>query len=487
MPCKVCGTSLIYIYDYPTCPKCEHVTLVPYEDSIKIAKHLLDNFKKAFFEIVKPFKKTHILANVFWQREKQIRKFYQKYSTIELSRLLSCTLLLRRVFQMNGFLEQNDVNEVDANKMIIAYEALADFEEACIKLKSNHFSMVKMFPYDINNLDELKIKDNTIIFPNETYDRIMITFSQHNIMTTEEADKKMEVWSKNFVKPKFGAKKSQTPEETISRFYDLISSFYMALYRSQLYLEAFGLPNENLGIDPLQIKRFCTRHPTHPTGISLTKYDDFKKQVRSYFSNKSDLFEENFVLSETNLPAFPFFIKFDDNVLNSQAFGEFFSYTLHAILNKELFDNETEKRSKEFESKTVKEKFEELGFKYVPPYQVKGNQPMEIDGIAISNSRVFVIEVKGWGAKRLIEEKTAEDILIRETKNAIFGYHFVVKTNQLKKKVSIGTKVKWVDENRSKFGISPTASIKGLLVINQHPPFPECGDCLVRSVNNLDF
>ena len=30
---------------------------------------------------------------------------------------------------------------------------------------------------------------------------------------------------------------------------------------------------------------------------------------------------------------------------------------------------------------------------------------MEIDGIAISDSKVFVIEVKGWGAKKLLEEK----------------------------------------------------------------------------------
>jgi len=118
LPCKICKTNLIYIYNFPTCPKCEHVSLVPYDDAVRISDHLLEKFKNAFFEIVKTFKKNHLLANIFWQREKEMRRFLRRYSTLDIARLSSCTLLLRRVFQMSGFLEQSDVTEEDAIRVI---------------------------------------------------------------------------------------------------------------------------------------------------------------------------------------------------------------------------------------------------------------------------------------------------------------------------------------------------------------------------------
>lgn len=486
MPCKICNSVLIYVYDYPTCPKCEHLTLVPPEDAVKISNYLLEKYKVMFFDLVRVFKKTHLLSNIFWQRENEIRKFLQQYSTLNIARLLSCTLLLRRIFQIGSFFEQNDVNEEDANKVIMAYEALTDFEEACIKLKANHFTMVKLFRYDLNNLQNLEIGDKIIIFPNEQYDRIMSTFEKFNVMSAETAESKMHEWKKQNVPSRgIGTEKSYTSKDTIARFYGLISSLYIAFYRSELYLEAFGLPDEKLDLDPIEIKKFVTRHEVHHNTISITKYRNFKDELNDHFGTKSSEFENNFVLSEDNLQAFPLFVKFENNVLNSQAYGELHCYFLHAILNKDLFDDETKRSSKEFEGNIVKSKFEGRGFIYKAPFQIKGKHPMEIDGIAISDSHVYVIEVKGWGAKRLIEEKSSEDILIRDIKNSIFGYHYVAKTNTLKKKVSLLKKVEWVSVNRSKFGISPRAEITGLLVINEHPPFSECAGCAIEFVDDL--
>lgn len=486
MPCKICNSTLIYVYEYLTCPKCEKLTLVPYNDSLKIANYLLNQYKTKFFEAVKIFKKNHLLENIFLQREIEIRRFLRQYSTLDISRLLTCTLLLRRIFQMSDFSEQKDVTENDAIKVITTYAHLVDFEEACIKLKVNHFTMVKLFKYDLNNLQNLSIDNNTVIFPNEQYDRIMATFEKFNIMSAEMAENKMQEWrNMNILFPKPGSDKSYTSEDTIKRFYGWISSFYTAFYRNKLCIEAFGLPNENLDIDPMMIKEFVTKQEVHGDSLSSSNYHGFKSELDIDFKTKSTEFENIFVLSQDNLTAFPLFVKLDDKVLISQAFGELYCYVLHAILNKDLFDEETKRRSKEFEGNIVKNKFEERGFSYKPPFKVKGNSPMEIDGIAISDSQVYVIEVKGWGAKRLIEEKSSEDNLMRDIKNSIFGFHYVVKINKLKKNVSLPKKVEWVNNNRTKCGISPSVEITGLLVINQHPPFSECACCKIEFIDDM--
>jgi len=314
----------------------------------------------------------------------------------------------------------------------------------------------------------------------------MATFEKFNIMSAETAENKMQEWKKqNIIMPNPGSDKSYTSKDTIKRFYGLISSFYTAFYRSKPYVEAFGPPNKDLDIDPIKIKEFVTRHEVRGDAISVTSYSNFKSELDTYVTTKSQEFENNFVLSQDNLIAFPLFVKLDDKVMNSQAFGELYCYFLHAIFNKDLFDEETRQRSKEFERTVVKNKFEEQGFTYKLPFKIKGKNPMEIDGLAISDSHVYVIEVKGWGAKKMIEEKSSEDILIRDIKNSIFGYHYVAKTDNLKKTVSLLKKVDWVKNNKTKLEISSQAEIIGLLIINEPPPFSECAGCLIQFFDDM--
>lgn len=403
-----------------------------------------------------------------------------------MTRLSSCTLLLRRLSKMNGFLEQNDMTEEDVNKVIKAYEVLIDFEEASVKLKANHFVMIKLFKYDLNNLQNITIGHDMIIFPTEQYDRVMDTFEKFNILSAETAENKVQEWKKlNLPPQKPGSNKSYTSKDTIERFYGIISSFYTAFYRSKPYVEAFGLPNENLDMDPIKIKEFVTRHEVQGDALSATPYSNFKSELNMYVGIKSQEFENNFVLSQDNLTAFPLFVRLGDYVLNSQAFGELYCYFLHAILNKDLFDKETMKRSREFEGVMVKKRFEEKGFTYKLPFKIKGKNPMEIDGLAISDSHVYVIEIKGWGIKRLIEDKSAEDILIRDIKNSIFGYHYVARNKKLKKTVSLLNKVKYVENNRQNLDIPSSSKISGLLIINEHAPFSECAGCTIQFLDDM--
>jgi hypothetical protein len=60
----------------------------------------------------------------------------------------------------------------------------------------------------------------------------------------------------------------------------------------------------------------------------------------------------------------------NSEVYLSQAFTELFTYALHAIFNRDVFDAETILRSRKFESEVVKKEFESKGFRYIANHVV---------------------------------------------------------------------------------------------------------------------
>lgn len=491
MTCKICNSIVIYIDDAIHCPKCEELKVVPYEDSLKIMNHYINTFQSMFFSEVKKYHKTHILTNIFWQREKQIRKFYAKYSTIDLARLAACNLLLRRVIKKNDFLNQEIVSEEIIEKFIETYSELTRFEEDEIRLEAKNWTMLALVKYDLDNLASLPLKDSIIICPNESYDRIMKTFSKYNVMSEETANEKMKIWEPQYVAPILGSDRSMTSKDTIERFYELISDFYVAFFRSRIYYEAFDLSKvEKITIDPLELKKIATQYVLRDNIQSATKYSDFQANLISKLGGRFREFLTHFVLSENNPNANPVFLRVTspeagDLVLISQAFTELFSYPLHAILNRDIFDKEVENRSKKFESEIVKKEFEGKGYRYFANHKVKNK--MEIDGIAISTSEVYVIEVKGWKSSKLLEEKLAKEKSEKEIRYAIEGIHYDYDSGKLKKKVSLPEKISWVSNNRKRFGILPSTQIKGMLVINEDPVMTEYAGCQVKFMNDFTF
>lgn len=484
MPCTTCNSKLIYLHDIPTCPKCENVSFVSYDDSLKIADRLILYLTKIFTDEVKKFKKSQILANVFWEREKIIRNFQDNYTTIDLSKLMSCNLLLRRLIKTDDFAGVEEISEEKINDIIESYTWIAKFEEDRVRLEAKHWNMLKLDKYDTHNLNAGLLYKSITVCPNEDHTRIMDTFGKYNIATEAVAERKMEEWKKDWIPVERGSNKSYTSEDTIKRFYDLISGFFLAFNRNRVAIEAFGLKNvEEIDIDPMKIKFFITSYPISPDGPSFRKFSDFQGELIASFGGRFKQFMKHFVLSVDNPDAFPLFIKIDDNILMSQSYGEFYTYMLHAILNKDLFHKETEKRSRSLESTVLKLKFEELGYRYIANYVVKNK--MEIDGIAISDSQVYVIELKNWATRKLFEESTSEENLKRDIRGAIDGIKTSHSRNTEKKTVSLPRKTQWVKDHKSIFKIPENAQVTGLLIINEQTPIECHNDCLVRFIDNL--
>ena len=480
MPCNICNSLFIYYNNYTVCYCNTNVVIVPYDDSINIIQHHIAKNKIQFENHIRTYKKNELIKGVFWTREKYIRKFMEIYSAIEVDKLASTSNLLRRLFVMNEFSEEKHVDNNTIQSIIAEYTKILDMEDGKIKLEAKTFNMISSVVYDRNNLESIQLK-NIGLFANENYVRLINTFGRHGIMSEEKARAKIQEEKQNIRLVRAGSNRISSVKKTIEKFYDLISSLYSFFCKNKLYQETFSFPMENIEINPIDIKKFNAKYPMieKPTEINFLL---FKNDLLRMFKEKFDEVIVNFVLSDDNRDAFPLFIKIEDKIIISQAFGELYCYFLHAIVNKKEFDKETEKRSKIFEQKIVKRYFEELGFRYYKNVPIPN---MEIDGIAISDDIVYVIEVKGWGLRKLLEEKTSAEFLVREIKSAITGIRHNAISGKIKRRRPIKDKVMWVSNNKELFHIKKTAIVAGLLVINEQPIISEYLNCKIINVDDM--
>lgn len=485
MGCDRCDGSRIYLFDELICPKCDHLALVPYDDSLKIIKHIVKDVTDTLLNEVKDFQRNELLVGVLQERENHIRTFYSSYTGINLGKLAACNLLLKRTIQMSDFRGNKKIDKNIIQEIVETYTRITEHEEYLCGLEAKNYVMLKLKSYDINNLHNFSLKNDVLLCQTEEYGVILKFLEKYNVMPEEKANKKIDAWRPLLKPAVLGSKKSKDSQETITRFYETISNLYTGFFKNKVYFEAFGLSRiEKVAIDPFKLKKLATLHPLD-SNITVVGFDEFKKEVSDLFGNDADRVMKHFVLSNENSTANPLFLKLNNSILISQAFAELFSYVLCAILNRKIFDHETEKRSKIFESSIVRKEFEKDGYKYIPNYVVKGK--MEIDGIAISDSSVFVIEVKGWKMKGFIEERESRERLERDIKNAIDGIHSTHSTGKTKRRVSLPNKVEWVKNNQDIFGISKGAQIIGMLVINQEPTIKEYKGCIVRYLDDFDF
>ena len=247
MPCKTCRSITIYIEDIKTCPKCDSVQLVPYDDSLKIVNFIIEKYEKALNAEIKKYTKADIVVNAFWQREKLILKIFDKYSILDIERIACCNLIIRRTMHKNGFLKK-EIDEKKIEEIINAYGGLLKYEQNRSCLKAGTWNMIKMAKYDLNHLDKLNINE-ILIVDNEKYRPIIKTFGKHNVMTEKKAEEKLAKWKQEFTMPVRGSNRIRSSTKTITKFYELISTLYTVFFRSETYYEAFGFSNAGKNLD----------------------------------------------------------------------------------------------------------------------------------------------------------------------------------------------------------------------------------------------
>ena len=158
-------------------------------------------------------------------------------------------------------------------------------------------------------------------------------------------------------------------------------------------------------------------------------------------------------------------------------------------MHKELFDAETQRRSKELELVKAKAAFENASYVYSPNLVDKVHPSLEIDGIAVRKREMLVVEVKGWGIGTYFEHKKRQEWLIRDLKGIVDGWKFsnIAGEERKQKKVSLLEKIEFVEKNMRIWGFdhSNYDSVEGAIVIKDYPPISLYKGIKILSVEDV--
>lgn len=502
MPCSSCGESRIIYDNRIYCPKCDHLAVLDHNLAIEVCTKLRDLFNKVFFEDLGTYDKQILLGNLAAHREEFSRRFFYRYSSLDLGILIAYTILLKKSVEYGIPFGRFPDGKDDVSKLVNNYVNLLEIESSLLNIKSGRERILYLEKFDKNNLTTDQLLNNFIFVDDEKMDLVRIIYAKHDLYSSSEGEKKIQDYEGKIFSDVIG-ERSYTKEQFVSTFYDLINTFYVGLLRNRLYADNFDLRSfAKLMDDPADLMRFVNtfRYLGQDSDgkeiQTICKTASFLNRASKFFDVKKKDVMKMLVFDADNPYIFPLFIRFKNDTLGdvvviSHRFSYFVYTMLHAIITKDLLDLETEKRSKEFEQVRVKCEFEKMGYTYIPPKKISGQSSLEIDGVAYNDKICYVIECKSWRLPKLFDEINKQDQISRDIQGIIKGEKYTHQdangSLKVKKIVSIKDKVEFVKQNRARIGLGNIHldMIKGLVVIEDYPPISEFDGICIISIEEV--
>jgi hypothetical protein len=216
-----------------------------------------------------------------------------------------------------------------------------------------------------------------------------------------------------------------------------------------------------------------------------TSVSEFLKKSEKHLGMSQKRTRDLLLFYEKDHDKFPLFPLINGRVYISHRTTYLIYILLHAIVYKDLFDRETEKRSKEFEKNEVKIAFENMGWNYAPNKIDKKKPSLEIDGIAVSQRQIIVVECKGWKLSPFYERENAQSYLERDIKGVVDGQKFT--SGKARKIPSLVEKIEFVRTNMAMWGYKPKDfdEVIGLIVTRSFPPISQYKGIQILSIKDI--
>ena len=249
----------------------------------------------------------------------------------------------------------------------------------------------------------------------------------------------------------------------------------------------FGLLKRyaEIGLTPGKLMDFVNSYLMNEDLLTHTSVSEFNERAGKHFGVQGKKTKDTLLFCERSQNSFPLFPLINGRVYISHRTAYLVYVLMHAIIYKDLFNRETEKRSKEFEKAEVKIAFESIGWKYFPNKTDKKQSSLEIDGITTFERKMLVIECKGWYLYPYYEYKSRQSYLERDIRGIVDGEKFT--GGKPTKIPSLNEKVEFVKANMTKWGFIPKDfdEVTGLIVLRSFPPVREYKGFKIISIKEI--
>ncbi len=496
MPCNKCNHSLVYYEKDPLCPKCDSLAILDSITAISIADRRIKKLEKLLNDYLVTLDKQSLIAHVASRREIISRKFFKEYSTLDIGEFLSNTLLLKRAILFEKKDGQKIIeNEGDAKKLLEFYRDAVGAETDHLQIDLCYANMMYTQKFDqVDDLTDEQTRKDFHIVQNEKYYNLMKSYENYNLYTAEVGAKKIQKYQDEFdeLMKNLPEPHEYTSEEFIKKNYETICTLYIGLLRNRLFASAFDLRDYfKIISEPSELSKFVNSFTYGEGGISACPTTEFLMKAKKHFNKKIHILKKILIFEEDNPTVFPLFIRVKkddfDSVFISHGFTAFMYILLHAIITKDLFDAETQRRGYIFENR-VKEEFQKLGFSYLPNQtDVKKNPTLEIDGVALKNNFCYVVECKKHLLPTLVEESQRRSQIVRDLKGIVDGKKYTTRKGELytKEITSLPSKIKFVNKNLERFKLTKETEIRGLIVTMDYPFINEYKGIKIISLNQI--
>lgn len=405
---------------------------------------------------------------------------------------------MKRAYRFRNTAGKIPTTQDDLSSLVNTVEKLIDMAAEHLKLKSCYNSMLYLEKFDENKLHVDQLLNNLRIVENEKYSTVRKTFATHDIFTDKEAEDRIQQYrneSDSIIEDQQQSK-TFTPEQFVSTNYGILNSIYVGLLRNQVHSETFDLRSyAEIFDDPGRLMEFVNTFAFQGGDTqTISPTEVFILRAQTFFKISREKVKKILLFDEDNSSIFPLFVRLKnqtlgDVVIISHRFSYFVYTILHAILRRDLFDVETEKRSEIFEKERVKNEFERLGYIYLTNVVDKRKSTLEIDGIALKNDRCCVVECKGWRLPHLVDELDKKNQTIRDLIGIIKGEKYSMTKNgkmTTKKITSLLDKMQFVNDNLSLWGMKRgQIKIECLIVLVDYPPISQYGGVKIISVDQI--
>jgi len=463
---------------------------------VEISVRRLKYLKSLFDKLFQSFEKNPLMVHVIYEREMFVRNFFKKYQPLDLKEFMTFNLLIKELAKETNSDGNLLADQSNTAKLIEYFSKYVNLYDDHILLENDFYSMIANQPFDLSSLSMDDMLKSFKVIPNETYLPVLETYENNDIMRADEARRKIAEYERQYplsmdFLPK--NKVDRTPDEIIKEFYPTLNQLLCGLSRNTMFQETFCFESyRKLHIAPKKIMNLANAFPALKQGITKVAIDDFRIKSQKIFPGvRSKMLERSLVFSETNSNVFPLFVALGDCVYISHITSFLIYLLLHPVLYKQIFDQETQKRSHEFERQEVERKFRELGFDYLPNVKDRDKNPtLQIDGVATRQTSMYVVECKVWDLKPLYYHQWRQQDLERDLKGIVDGLSYEMKNGkrQSDRKVSLLHKIDFVKKNMKNMGFDPAlhTEIQGLVVIRASPPIHDYKGVRVVSFKQLD-
>lgn len=478
MPCPKCQSLIVKYGKFNICPRCENVKLMNRNKAV--AQLWVNDFEieSKFSAILRTnLDKSSLLIKLNWQRELFSRGFFKQYQGIDTNEFLSSNLLILRTMKEPYFKGKKDINELEITAIVDAFKRIIEAKESRLLL--------------VNGMGEaLELYDKIKVLYNENYFPILRTYEDNDILEKSKANEKIKEnlpTLLSIMREKPRAEDGYSPKAFIKKHYSVINQFYCCFLRNGVFDEVFGLldKHKQLNVPPQKIMMLVNSYPYEEGKLYHTALSEFIVRAKHYLAIDEQQIKQNLIFSERNTQNFPIFLLVNGRIYISHRSTFLIYVLLHAIVYKDLFDDETENQSKAFEKTEVKSAFERIGWKYLNNKTDKKLSSLEIDGLATCGRRMIIVECKGWKLRPFYEYQKRQSQLVRDIKGVVDGEKYTALKS--KKISSLLMKIEFVKKNMGIWGLNKNDfdEIEGLIVLRNFPPITEYKGIHVTSVKEI--